>query len=387
VASLTTAQIGALTTSQVSAGLTTNQIVALSTSQVQALTTGHVSTLTTNQIAAIETRDIAVLKTAQLQALTTSQIQTGLTTAQVAAFTTAQVEALTSAQVGAMTTAQVQQLKVGSPIVLDLNGDGVHTTSIAQGVQFDLFATGSKVTTGWVDATDGLLALDRNSNGSIDDGSELFGTSTTLANGQNASNGYEALAQLDANADGVIDAKDAAYSNLKVWVDANGDGVSESGELKSLASLNVASINVNGDKTAAKDNGNWIGMQSTFTKTDGSTAATGDVWFTTDKSAAEAAATATSLSSKVGSMVQAMTAFNAGDASVAAGGLTLPNLAGAQTGLLASVGTMVDVMKQFDANGNKVSGANAAMTSTAESLAKSVTTPQDSGFLTTGGRK
>jgi hypothetical protein len=48
---------------------------------------------------------------------------------------------------------------------------------------------------------------------------------------------------------------------------------------------------------------------------------------------------------------------------------------------------MVDVMKQFDANGNKVSGSNAAMTSTAESLAKSVSTPQDSGFLTTGGTR
>jgi hypothetical protein len=263
----------------------------------------------------------------------------------------------------------------------------VHTKSVAQGVQFDLFATGSKVTTGWVDATDGLLALDRNGNGAIDDGSELFGTSTKLANGQNAANGYQALAQLDTNGDGVIDAKDAAYSQLKVWVDANGDGVSESGELKGLASLNIASVNVNAEKTGAKDNGNLIGLQSTFTKTDGSTAATGDVWFTTDKSAAESAASATTLSSKVGSMVQAMTAFNAADAGVAAGGLTLPNLAGAQTGLLASVGTMVDVMKQFDANGNKLSGSNAVMTSTAESLAKSVTTPQDSGFLTTGGRK
>jgi hypothetical protein len=128
-------------------------------------------------------------------------------------------------------------------------------------------------------------------------------------------------------------------------------------------------------------------MQSTFTKTDGSTAATGDVWFTADKAAAGAAATDT-LRGKVGSMVQAMAAFNAADTGAAAGGLTLPNLSGGtQTGLLASVGTMVDVMKQFDANGNKVAGANVAMTSTAESLAKSVATPQDSGFLTTGGRK
>jgi len=248
-----------------------------------------------------------------------------------------------------------------------------------------------------VDSTDGLLALDRNGNGSIDDGSELFGTATKLATGQNASNGYEALAQLDANGDGVIDAKDAAYGDLKVWVDANGDGVSQSGELKSLASLNIASINVNGDKTVTKDAGNWIGMQSTFTKTDGSTAATGDVWFTTDKSAAQAALDAAakpaaqstdSLRGKVGSMVQAMAAFNAADTSVQAGGITLPTLSsGAKTGLLAAVGSMVDVMKGFDANGKQVGGTSIAMTSTAESLAKSVTTPTDSGFLTAGVKK
>ena len=237
-------------------------------------------------------------------------------------------------------------------------------------------------------ATDGLLALDRNGNGTIDSGAELFGTATKLANGQNASNGYEALAQLDANGDGVIDSKDAAYSQLKVWVDENGDGVSQSGELKSLASLDIASVSVNGDKTSAKDNGNWIGMQSTMTKIDGSTAATADVWFTADKPAADAATTTDTLRGKVGSMVQAMAAFNAADTGAVAGGLTLPDLSGGtQTGLLASVGSMVDVMKQFDANGNQVVGTNAAMASTAESLAKSVTTPQDSGFLATGGHK
>ena len=94
------------------------------------------------------------------------------------------------------------------------------------------------------------------------------------------------------------------------------------------------------------------------------------------------------LRDKVGSMVQARAAFNAVDTGAVAGGLTLPDLSGGtQTGLLASVGSMVDVMKQFDANGNQVVGTNAAMTSTAESLARSVTTPHDSGFLATGGHK
>jgi len=276
--------------------------------------------------------------------------------------------------------------------LIDVNGDGFNLTNASDGVLFDIIGNKASVLVAWParGADDAWLSLDRNGNGTIDSGAELFGTATKLANGQNASNGYEALAQLDANGDGVIDSKDAAYSQLSVWVDANGDGVSQSGELKSLASLDIASVSVNGDKTSAKDNGNWIGMQSTMTKTDGSTAATADVWFTADKTAGEAAATASTdtLRGKVGSLVQAMAAFNAVDTGAVAGGLTLPDLSGGtQTGLLASVGSMVDVMKQFDANGNQVVGTNAAMTSTAESLARSVTTPHDSGFLATGGHK
>src|SRR5206468_1523281 len=142
-------------------------------------------------------------------------------------------------------------------------------------------------------------------NGTIDSGAELFGTSTTLANGQKASDGYQALAQLDANGDGVIDSKDQAYSQLRVWVDANGDGISQQGELKTLASLDVASLNIDATKSSAKDSGNIVGLQSSYTKTDGSTAATADVWFVAANNTATAATPAPatdSLRNRVGGL-------------------------------------------------------------------------------------
>jgi hypothetical protein len=110
------------------------------------------------------------------------------------------------------------------PLVLDLNGGGVALTSLTGStVQFDLNGDGFAERTGWVRPGDGLLALDSNGNGRIDDGNELFGTSTQ--------DGFTMLRTYDANNDNVIDASDAVYANLLVWRDANLDGVSQVGEL------------------------------------------------------------------------------------------------------------------------------------------------------------
>lgn len=95
---------------------------------------------------------------------------------------------------------------------------------------------------GWVGKDDGLLVLDKNGNGTIDNGSELFGNNTALQEGGKA-NGFAALADLDSNADGKIDSKDAAFASLKVWKDSNGDGVTQAGELLTLAEdAGVASL-------------------------------------------------------------------------------------------------------------------------------------------------
>ena len=99
-----------------------------------------------------------------------------VTTTDLAAMSMTQAVSFTGAQVGAMSTSQLDVLLATSPIVLDLNGDGVHTTSAAQGVSFDLNATGHAHQVGWVSSQDGLLVMDRNHDGQINNGTELFGT-------------------------------------------------------------------------------------------------------------------------------------------------------------------------------------------------------------------
>jgi hypothetical protein len=242
----------------------------------------QLNALTSDQVQAIETQDIAVLSSAQLG---------GLSSQQACVLTTDQAVVLSSTQISYLTTAASSLLAAGTPIILDLNGDGVKTLGINSGVKFDLFAEGGAINTGWVSSGDGLLVLDRNHDGQINDGSELFGSATKLANGQTAPDGYTALRELDGNSDGVIDSKDAAYNDLKVWVDGNSDGVTETGELKSLASLNIASINANAQVGSATDNGNILGLTSTYQTTDGATHDAADVWFLADKASAVAPAT------------------------------------------------------------------------------------------------
>ena len=123
------------------------------------------------------------------------------------------------------------------PLVLDLNGDGVHLTwqSVAAPM-FDMKNTGFAVHTGWVQSDDGILVHDANGNGAIDNASEMFGGPGAV--------GFAALAQDDDNSDGVIDASDAIYSQLQVWRDLDGNAQVDQGELQSLADLGIASIAV-----------------------------------------------------------------------------------------------------------------------------------------------
>lgn len=171
-----------------------------------------------------------------------------------------------------------------SPIVLDLNGDGIATTSLKTWINFDHDGNGFAEQTGWINAQDGFLVLDRNNNGTIDNGGELFGSETLLQNGQKAANGYLALAELDSNGDRKIDVDDAAYTTLNIWQDLNSDGQSSADELFSLADKGIQSIAVNYTNTHQTDaNGNIIQQTSTFTKTDGSIANSADIWFQLDK--------------------------------------------------------------------------------------------------------
>ena len=115
--------------------------------------------------------------------------------------------------------------EIRSPLAIDLDGDGVETVSVDNGVYFDHDGNGFAEKTGWIGSDDALLVRDINENGQIDDGSELFGNQTILSNGEKAANGFEALADLDSNHDGVFDGDDEAFGEIKVWQDLNQNGV------------------------------------------------------------------------------------------------------------------------------------------------------------------
>ncbi|MBB3122325.1 calcium-binding protein, partial [Pseudoduganella violacea] len=166
------------------------------------------------------------------------------------------------------------------PLVLDLDGDGIETTSTRDGtvILFDHDADGVKTGTGWIKPDDGWLVLDRNGNGTIDTGRELFGVDTRKANGQLASDGFDALKDFDANRDGKIDTLDSVFANLRIWRDLNQDGVSQANELSTLATHSIVSIGVNANAVRTDlGNGNVQTASGAFTRVNGSTGATGEV--------------------------------------------------------------------------------------------------------------
>ena len=104
----------------------------------------------------------------------------------------------------------------------------------------------------------------------IDSGPDLFGDATQLANGQRASDGFAALADLDANQDGVVNAADAAFASLRVWRDLDQDGVTDAGELLTLAALGITGLNVaSTSHSQTLANGNQIADLGTYIRSDG----------------------------------------------------------------------------------------------------------------------
>ena len=176
-------------------------------------------------------------------------------------------------------TAEVQT----SPLIVDLDGDGVETMSVANGIYFDHDGNGFAENTGWVGKDDGLLVRDINGNGQIDDGTELFGNNSVLSNGQKAANGFEALKDLDSNNDGVFNNQDTAWNEVKVWKDSNSNGIVDEGELLTMEQAGITGFDLNYQSQSRDDaNGNAHLQTSTITKADGTTADITDVWFKTD---------------------------------------------------------------------------------------------------------
>jgi len=147
-----------------------------------------------------------------------------------------------------------------SPIVLDIDGDGFDMTSNENGVRFDVSGRGYATRTSWTAANsdDAWLVLDRNENGRIDDGQEMFGDACPQPAGQSPRNGFSALALFDqasfgGNGDGKITRRDAIFKKLRLWQDRNHNGISEAEELSSLPALDVVAIRLDFQESRRTD--------------------------------------------------------------------------------------------------------------------------------------
>ncbi len=172
----------------------------------------------------------------------------------------------------------------GSPLALDLGNDGLAVSSPAAGVQFDLVGRGP-VQTAWLGAGDAFLALDRDNNGRIDGGHELFGEGQNLEE-RPSENGFAALSLIDSkrhggNEDGVVDEKDSLFSRLTLWADRNHDGISQKAELNSLRKAGIKELRLKPSyQTDAIDAyGNDLGLRGVFVRKDGTEGKLIDVYF------------------------------------------------------------------------------------------------------------
>jgi len=150
-------------------------------------------------------------------------------------------------------------------------------------VPFDIDADGDLERVAWPNDADevGFLFLDRNGNGIPDGGSELFGDHTPLLNGQTAEQGFEALAELDSNHDGVISQSDAAWPRLALWRDRDRNGAGLLSEIASLSSVSIDALHLDPNWLGRRDrHGNALRLQAHFTLSSGVARPYYDVYLT-----------------------------------------------------------------------------------------------------------
>jgi len=177
-----------------------------------------------------------------------------------------------------------------SPILVNLHGP-YELTGLDQAVLFDIDADGEVNSVAWTDGAgdDAFLVLDRNGNGVIDDGTELFGSVTPQPVAEGEPNGFNALSVYDrpqngGNSDGVIDASDWVYGELRLWLDSNHDAVSQPSELSDLGSMGVTELELDYVVSERRDrHGNKFRWQSRVRTAQGRTGHAADVIFLIQK--------------------------------------------------------------------------------------------------------
>ncbi|HUF17177.1 MAG TPA: hypothetical protein VMS12_03940 [Thermoanaerobaculia bacterium] len=172
-----------------------------------------------------------------------------------------------------------------SPILLNMGKGSYELTGLDDRVLFDIRGQGQPTLTTWTarDVSVAFLALDRNGNGSIDSGAELFGDATRLESGHLAPNGFLALAEFDSNEDGLINGLDPIWIDLLLWTDLNHNGLTDSGELQRLSESEVTEISLTAHWTGRRDeHGNTFRYQGTM-KLGNRARPIYDVWFVTSQ--------------------------------------------------------------------------------------------------------
>jgi hypothetical protein len=161
----------------------------------------------------------------------------------------------------------------GSPIAIDLDGDGIKTISIGLShVNFDITGDGVAERTGWLSPNDAFLVIDSNGNKKIDGVNEMFG-------GLNRGEGFAELASLDGNGDGVINKGDEAFSSLRLWQDQNSNGITDKGEILKLKSQDISELSLDYAVSDRMDNGNLLGEVSNAMTKNGEKFEMVDVYF------------------------------------------------------------------------------------------------------------
>lgn len=172
-----------------------------------------------------------------------------------------------------------------SPLIIDLNGDGIRTVALADsGYYFDLNNDFRAEQTAWPYPFDGLLVLDRNGDGKIDHGAELFGNYTPMPDGRTAANGFEALAAFDADKDGFITSRDPIFHKLRVWRDISRTGRTTPADLYLLEDLGIEAIGVRWTESKEVDAGGSAHRQVGVVQINGNKHLIADVWLATSLS-------------------------------------------------------------------------------------------------------